>query len=63
MSITMDHRLVAARSRPTLAPLRRLLVSAAFFLSFLILVTAAMAMRFYVYGPAEVWPRLGALFG
>lgn len=61
MSITMDHRLVATRSTPS--PIRRLLASAAYFLAFLMLVTAAMAMRFYVYGPAEVWPRLGALFG
>lgn len=63
MSITMDHRLVVARSRPILVPLRRLLVSAGVFLAFLILVTAAIAMRFYVYGPAELWPRLAALFG
>jgi len=61
MSITMDHRLVAACSNPS--PIRRLLVPVAFFLAFLILVTAAMAMRFYVYGPAEIWPRLGTLFG
>lgn len=63
MSITMEHRLVAARPQPALAPLRRLLVSAGIFLAFLILITAAMAMRFYVYGPAEFWPRLGVLFG
>lgn len=68
MSITMDHRLVAARPRPVSGTrhVRRLpqwLEFAGFFLSFLALVIGAMALRFYVYGPAEIWPRLVTLFG
>lgn len=69
MSITMDHRLVAARPRPASGtrhvrrPPPQWLEFTGFFLAFLALVTLAMAMRFYVYGPADIWPRLAALFG
>ncbi len=34
-----------------------------FFLAFLALTGLGMAMRFYLYGPADVWSRLGQVFG
>ncbi len=34
-----------------------------FCLAFLTLVGLSMAIRFYVYGPADIWSRLGQIFG
>jgi len=33
------------------------------FVAFLALTGLAMAMRFYVHGPADVWSRLARIFG
>ncbi len=69
MSITMDHRLVAARPRPVSGirhvrrPTPQWLEFVGFFLAFLVLVCLSMAFRFYVYGPADIWSRLVQVFG
>jgi hypothetical protein len=35
----------------------------AFFAAFLVLTGLAMVFRFHVYGPGDVWSRLGQIFG
>lgn len=69
MTISTAHRPAAGRrgSVPDTGAVRsrppQWLEFAAFFIAFLVLTGLAMVFRFHVYGPGDVWSRLGQIFG
>ncbi len=69
MTISIGHRPAAGRGAPdpnnaaTPSRLPQWLEFAAFVLALLVLTGLAMVFRFQVYGPGDVWSRLGQIFG